>query len=190
MLDPLLTPAQRVLAAVYLKRYLESCFPASLPFKLYTFRSTPQTLPVADRSLDGVGSRSRLHPTADRRPVGSVSDPVADAVVRLCDGVEVLRREFIEVPAAQIRQLVEMLPSHLEQVVTLRFLERLKQEVVAARLATSHSTISRRLNEAVAELCSLLYGPRWLSAAPATAVDDYPLPLVGPDSILSRVGSR
>ncbi len=188
-MDIPLTPPQRVLAAVYLRRYLESCLSLDLPFKLYTFRSVLSSIPRSPDSLPDGGSRPRLHPTADRRSSGSTSDPTGDQVVILCDGVEVVRRERIEIPAAQMRQLLQMLPSHLEQVATSCFLDRKKQEVVAATLGISHSTVSRRLKETIAELCSSLYGSRWAPAAALapTSVDDYPISLAGDGSILQKL---
>lgn len=157
-----LSADQQLLAKSNIRAYLTDSYAALLPFNFYTFRSVKETH-VVDRPsvLDGLASRAPLHPNAAIRPLHSLSDPTATVAILLAEGIEADVPERFPVPAAQIRLLLDALPTHLSKIIDVVLVHGTKLSQAATQLNTSTSSVSRRVDEAVTVLCSFLYSSRW-----------------------------
>jgi hypothetical protein len=103
---------------------------------------------------------------APRRSEGTHSDPTYIAAIEHLYGppnVPLQVPIMVTIDYQAVLQLLAGLPAHLERPVALAYLNGLGYLGAGERLRLSRNTVARRCTSALEQLCSVLYGDRWLT---------------------------
>lgn len=109
---------------------------------------------------------------APGKSVGKHSDPTLEEVVNLVDGpspVILMVPHWERLPHEHIRNLVNALPTHLHEAISVAFIQAKHTRKAARELHRSKTTVVNRCDEALGVILSSLYLDRWDGVQPLEA---------------------
>lgn len=109
---------------------------------------------------------------APGKSIGRHSDPTLEEVTQRVDGPSPIILQvphWTRFPHEHVRNLVNALPTHLHEAVSLAFIQRKHVRRAATELHRSKTTVADRCDEALGVILSSVYLERWDGVRPVEA---------------------